>query len=336
MRSFHHPSSTIPTLLLLLPCLTTAISIDCKNILVDKFKYDFSPLDGPHSVSTVKENGPRIRNTTFTINPCRRLQKTKGVPKEEDCQNGSHVCAITRLTNKIEEIEDKIEDTVSIAGEFSTSTGGSLDPKWTRLKTSSSTADREKDGLRLEMHGGKDDDGKKQKAIVEFICRADSGNDDRRRHSTISTTKDEDDDEDDKDGDEKDDDKGGDKSGEIADDENGGKLKYVSWEDEGKYKVLRLEWNTKYACEDAKTGSSNSTSSHWGFFTWFIIVVFLGIAAYLIFGSWLNYNRYSARGWDLLPHSDTIRDIPYLFKDLIRRIMDTFQGTHTRHGYSAV
>lgn len=64
--------------------------------------------------------------------------------------------------------------------------------------------------------------------------------------------------------------------------------------------------------------------------------VFMGVAAYLIFGSWLNYNRYSARGWDLVPHSDTIRDLPYLFRDWIRRAVDTVQGGGSRGGYSAV
>ena len=63
---------------------------------------------------------------------------------------------------------------------------------------------------------------------------------------------------------------------------------------------------------------------------------FLGIAAYLIFGSWLNYNRYGARGWDLLPHGDTIRDIPYLVKDWSRKVADTVGSGGARGGYSAV
>ena len=63
---------------------------------------------------------------------------------------------------------------------------------------------------------------------------------------------------------------------------------------------------------------------------------FLGTATYLIFGSWLNYNRYGARGWDLLPHGDTIRDVPYLLKEWMRRVLDTVQGRGSRGGYSAV
>lgn len=64
--------------------------------------------------------------------------------------------------------------------------------------------------------------------------------------------------------------------------------------------------------------------------------VFLATASYLIFGSWLNYNRYGARGWDLLPHGDTLRDAPYLMRDLIRKALNTLQGTGSRGGYSAV
>ena len=64
--------------------------------------------------------------------------------------------------------------------------------------------------------------------------------------------------------------------------------------------------------------------------------VFLATASYLIFGSWLNYNRYGARGLDLLPHGDTLRDVPYLLRDLVRRALNTLQSTGSRGGYSAV
>lgn len=62
----------------------------------------------------------------------------------------------------------------------------------------------------------------------------------------------------------------------------------------------------------------------------------MATAAYLIFGSWINYNRYGARGWEALPHSDTIQDLPYLIKDWGRSVFNTVQSTGTRGGYSAV
>lgn len=158
------------------------------------------------------------------------------------------VCAIKRLTNKVENITT-ITDTIPIAGEFSHSIGGALDPRWERLKGSASSADREKEGIRLIMNGGKYEK-KKQQAIVEFVCNAKS--EERTRNSVAAAEEDNED-------------------GEEVDDEHGGKLKLLSWEDEDDIKVLRLEWQTKYGCEDAEEGNGSS-SGHWGFFTWFILM----------------------------------------------------------------
>lgn len=172
-----------------------------------------------------------------------------------------------------------IVDTVPIAGEFSHSIGGALNPKWTRMKSSASNADKQKEGIRLEMKGGKDSDDQEQKAIVEFLCDS-STRDERRRDFLVA-----DDEEDDgKAGD-------GDREGEEVDDEHGGKLRLISWEVEQGTKVLRLDWTTKYGCEDVKDGKDGSSSGHWGeylalqglfgwevltwslgFFTWFIIM----------------------------------------------------------------
>lgn len=104
------------------------------------------------------------------------------------------------------------------------------------------------------MNGGKYD-GKKQKAIVEFICIRQS--EERRTMYGVSTAEDED------------------RSGEETDDEHGGKIKILSWLDEEEAKVLRLQWDTQYACEDAKDGGGSSSSGHWGFFTWFILMCVL-------------------------------------------------------------
>lgn len=230
------------------------------------------------------------------------------------------------------------------------------------MKSSAPNADKEKEGVRLEMNGGKDSDGQKQKAIVEFLCDTSTMND-RRRNLLMA----EDDGDDDGTGED------ADKEGEEVDDEHGGKLKLVSWDVEEGTKVLRLDWTTKYGCEDVKDDGTGSSSGHWGEFlgpqavswiesayskpryfhvvyyhvsdifislrtelTEFFHSAFMGVAAYLIFGSWLNYNKYSARGWDLVPHSETIRDVPYLFRDWMRRVVNTIQGGGSRGGYSAV
>lgn len=35
--------------------------------------------------------------------------------------------------------------------------------------------------------------------------------------------------------------------------------------------VLRLDWKTRYACDEYQRGKLNN-SSHWGFFTWLIVM----------------------------------------------------------------
>jgi hypothetical protein len=256
------------------------------------------------------------------------------------------VCAFERIT------DDSGSDTLSpafpIAGELKLQGGGDMNAKWERLTDSNSHADADKDGLRVELNGGFRGQGKekrKQKAIVEFIC-------DKWRKGDENLWDPED---------KYDDGKSKREETDPADDDpNSPSLTFLSYTpDKGDADVLRLEWRTKYACESSKEEEDEKNAQHWGFFTWFIIMyvpgscsfplpdilqmlmnvwnsAFLSTAAYLIFGSWLNYNRYGARGWDLLPHGDTIRDVPYLMKDWIRRVLNTVQGGGSRGGYAAV
>lgn len=230
---------------------------------------------------------------------------------------------------------------IDIAGTYSSS-GRKIEGKFELLRNSKSNSDVAREGLRATLHGGKYPDtknGTDQQAIIEFVCDKErSGLDDEKKGDG---EKDKDDNKD------KEKEKSpGDKAEKFirrdgSQCEGGDQsLRFCGYAnekaDKGKdVKTLRLEWRTKYACENGQQGNDPGSSS-WGFFTWFIIIFFLGTAAYLIFGSWLNYNRYGARGWDLLPHGDTIRDIPYLLKDCARRAKDTVQGPGGRGGYSAV
>lgn len=264
------------------------------------------------------------------------------------------VCGIERAQNKYEKNNTKpiILNVVPIAGSY-IHEGVNLDPKWTRFKSSPSHSDREKEGIRLEIHGKKHN-GLKQMAVIEFLC--DANTEEQRRSLPTLEPREEGDDNND---------------GVIPhfneeeDDGHGGRIKFQGYNRTDDTMILSLEWKTKNACEEADNPPSNgSDSGHWGFFTWLIIMfvfpflfpfppklppnaipklkilplhrLFLAIAAYLIFGSWLNYNRYSARGWDLVPHSETIRDLPYLLRDWGRRVVNTFSGGGSRGGYSAV
>ncbi|KAF2143492.1 uncharacterized protein K452DRAFT_325997 [Aplosporella prunicola CBS 121167] len=344
--------------LLALPALVAAVNLDCKDIVVDKVAYDLSPLGGPHSVHWIRDMPPSVMNFTFTLDICKGLKDNTKIPTGDKCPVGTRVCGIDSSYNPAENHE-QIVQVVPIAGDFQGSTGKTLDPKITRLRHSDSNADADKEGLRIELNGGKypmnKRKGQKQKALIEFLCdnrtdgvdesQEDKEKEKRREERRLARLLKREEQKKDEDG-EKDDDKDDDKDKDDDDDDDDDKdsedkrpLKFISYKEEAdQTKVLRLEWRTKYACEkrDGADSPSKTRSEHWGFFTWFIIIVFLAIATYLIFGSWLNYNRYGARGWDLLPHGDTIRDIPYILKDFGRRVVGALQGGGDRGGYSAV
>ncbi|WEW54785.1 type II membrane protein [Emydomyces testavorans] len=303
------------SLLALFPVLPLA-QLDCSKIVVDGKAWDLSKLGGPRSVYHVVDHPPSVINTTYTLDICRPL------PKNSQCPSGTYVCGIERT--KIKDGTEITSGTIPIAGNYAHSSGRSLDPKITRLKSS----DSEQEGLRIELHGGKYLQ-RSQQAVIEMICDKDrTGLDDddedkqrrRKREDGEPTDKDSESPE------------GDDKN----DSENNKSLQFKSYGEVDKINVLRLDWRTKYACEGFQEGGDGKKSNHWGFFTWVIILLFLCVAAYLIFGSWLNYNRYGARGWDLLPHGDTVRDIPYLMKDWGRKVINTLQGPGSRGGYSAV
>jgi len=162
------------------------------------------------------------------------------------------VCAITWLKTKEGE-DDVLQSVVPIAGELKGAGGSNLDAKSTRLKTSTST---EKEGLRLEMNGGFKNK-RPQKAIIEFICDKN-----RTGLENIPTPEDEYD--------------GGNEKREESDAEKmrTPSLEFVQYgpDDDNNVDILRLNWRTKYACEDYKQEQDAQKGEHWGFFTWFIIV----------------------------------------------------------------
>jgi autophagy-related protein 27 len=158
-----------------------------------------------------------------------------------------------------------LEKVVAIAGNYMSQKHQALDPKWTRLKDSDSSSDANKDGLRLELNGGKhpfEGGGRTQKAFVELLCD----------QSKTGLEGDEDggfeDDKDTKEKEQK-------MRKRLAENEQkaGHSLQFVSYKAEGKdleMDVLRLNWTTKYACE--QNASVTPKSDHWGFFTWLIIM----------------------------------------------------------------
>ncbi|KAK5997784.1 Autophagy-related protein 27 [Cladobotryum mycophilum] len=315
------------------------------------------------------------QNTTYTVDICQPLKKSGKSKNTEECPNGTRVCAIERFikgeqdsVEKVIAIAGGLENAGGTQFEFEATRLSTSD--------SNSDSKKEGVRLVLKggKHPltGPVKERREQKAIIEFICDLDKKGtegewDSEDKYEKAGVGKREDDKK--KDG-EKDGDKNGDKNGDKdgdkkekeGDDGNNedssiehqlkkedSALIWESYGKEGDADVLRLSWRTKSACEkrDGDKGGNDkdkdkdgdeggNASAQWGFFTWFILILFLSIATYLIFGSWLNYNRYGARGWDLVPHGDTIRDIPYLMKDWTRRVLNTVQGTGNRGGYSAV
>jgi len=150
------------------------------------------------------------------------------------------VCGIEWTYQGNDKSKGQVDSIIPIAGDFGNEDNSKLNPNYTRLKSSTTEADANKEGVRAELHGGvypwKEEKKQKQKAVVEFICDKDkTGLEGQER------------------------------DGKVID---GAKtLKYLSYE-EG---VLKLEWRTKQACEQ-QAGGDGDGGSHWGFFTWFIIM----------------------------------------------------------------
>ncbi|KAI0479482.1 autophagy-related protein 27 [Xylariaceae sp. FL0804] len=335
---------------LLLSPLPAAAMLDCKRVVAGKQLYNLEKLGGPHSVVMSRAVGDIAHNTTYTVDICQPLRKKGDAKSTEQCKNGSRVCAIKRLVGigGDDADLDAVEKVTPIAGELADHGGGPLDHEVTLL--GDADADSDKTGLRLVMKGGFDrtDSGvkRKQQAVIDFIC-------DESRNGTEGEYNPKDDKYEGSENmlmaradpllfraaDEGDDDAPPPKEVQLGI-ENEPSLIFNSYgpvEGDSGMDELHLTWSSQYVCGDRDDdGENGQRSSHWGFFTWLVILIFLGTAAYLIFGSWLNYNRYGARGWDLLPHGDTIRDIPYLLKDWTRRVLNTMQGSGSRGGYSAV
>jgi len=117
-----------------------------------------------------------------------------------------------------------------------------------------------------------------QKAIVEFLCDPEKEGTEGEWVSEEKYEKraDEKKDDDKKDDDDKDE---GESTLEHQLKHDNASLVWDGFESEKSARILRLTWYTKYACEKREEngggGSDDdgeSTSSHWGFFTWFTVM----------------------------------------------------------------
>lgn len=141
-----------------------------------------------------------------------------------------------------------------------------MDPVWTRLKTAESSHDSQQEGVRLVMSGGfwTDPSTKKkryQKAIIEFICNKELEGDENLWKPEDEYEKREE--------------NNGEKDNEVdaPAPKNASSLQFVSYDTTGNdADILRLTWETRHACEGVKDEKDAEESSHWGFFTWFVLM----------------------------------------------------------------
>lgn len=209
------------------------------------------------------------------------------------------VCAIKRTG-------DGVDEAIPIAGDLKGYGGSDLDPEVTRLSTSDSNSDSQKQGVRVVMKGGfytTPSGGKRaQRAIIEFVCKEklngtegewnpeddkyENGDDpaegeesfeSRSTNPLLYRA------EDDKEGDGGEGDGNG---GDGGDDEPPKEVQlgiendpslifnsYAPMDDDSNIDVLRLTWLSKYACEKRDDdGSDEQPNPHWGFFTWLVIL----------------------------------------------------------------
>ena len=133
---------------------------------------------------------------------------------------------------------------------------GAKDPEITRLKQ----LDPDREGLSVRLGGGQYLDEEKAKkdagAVIEFQCdptrsglEGISTDEDTAEEEQLRATGD----------------------GDTGDKPHSLRFQSFGPADNGSY-VLKLDWKTRYACDDYLSSKKGGSSSHWGFFTWFIVM----------------------------------------------------------------
>lgn len=176
-----------------------------------------------------------------------------------------------------------VSKVVAIAGNLENVGGAPFDYEPTRLKTSDSHSDSQKEGLRLVLKGGKHPlngpvkERREQQVVIELLCDKEKTglegeweSEDRYEKGDNKLRRRDDNEDEDDDGVES-----GVEHQLIKDDAA------LIWESYGSNDaddkdILRLTWHTKHACESREDSEDDDgdpdTSSHWGFFTWFILM----------------------------------------------------------------
>ncbi|KAI0911781.1 autophagy-related protein 27 [Ustulina deusta] len=282
--------STIPyadaalVLSLLLAPLPTAAMFRCAHVVSDGQQFNLEKLGGPHSVVTSLVEGSGMYNTTYTVDICTYLKKTKS----DQCPNSTRVCAIKRLINPGEN-NDTIEAVTPLAGELANVGGAPLDPQVSRLSKVDPGSGKE--GLRVILKGGfryMDNVKRKQHTVIDFVCNKDlDGTEgeydskDKYEPNPVDARAEGDGNE----GEDKDEDENAPPKEVQLGIENNPSLvfdRYGPSDSDTNVDILHLTWYSKYVCEskvdDGEDGSGGEDGdvkkpgSHWGVFTWIVIL----------------------------------------------------------------
>ncbi|KAK4706050.1 autophagy-related protein 27, partial [Phenoliferia sp. Uapishka_3] len=258
-----------------------------------------TPRDGSMAFleKAQKQKPPSEGDEIYSISLCDPLP-TSTPASADTCPPGTHIC-ITTLSSR-DGYEDTVISVVPIAGEIGS---GLLNPT-AGLREGETVAEK---GWVLGMEGGMWGEVK-QRANIEMVCEAGADH-------TAPTL--------------------------VEYDSKGG--------------LLSLKWISASACsttsstppppppeggdkgppkDDDSTKDPPPPPPQYdegkGFFGWFFTLFFLSLFAYFVGGMYYNYSQYGATGWDMVPHRDVWRDLPYIVADL-------FKGRgSSRNGYSAL
>ena len=75
---------------ILFPALIGAVgNINCRDVVANGVKFDFGELGGPHSVMHSINGTETFFNTTYTLDLCKPLERSKGVEKGKECPAGT-------------------------------------------------------------------------------------------------------------------------------------------------------------------------------------------------------------------------------------------------------
>jgi len=111
---------------------------------------------------------------------------------------------------------------------------------------------------------------------------------------------------------------------------------------------LDVEWSAPAGCpfketddnKDEETPPKDDTDKEivGSGIGWFFLVILLSFVAYLGLGAYYNYSTYGATGFDLIPHRDFWKEVPFMLSDVISHLCSNVRPrrTSSRGGYISV